>query len=303
MTPVPLRAAVIGLGRMGMHHVRTCRESAAVDLVAVLDHRSDWAVQVGADHHCLVASDLQGLIGQIDLAIIAAPTSTHKDTALPLLEAGIACLVEKPIAAKQSEARAMMDAAQAGHASLCVGHVERFNPAVTALLKAVSQGSSIQCLRSRRLNTPSDRVYDVDCILDLMIHDLDLLNVIGAGDVTNIEGLQQANVDQAGVSITTVTGVEARLEVSRIAEEQHRELVVHCGESVYEVDYTARTLTHLESDTETPLSVEQGDPLNAQLAAFVDVVRGGDAPQIASGEDGYKALRLANQVREKLGLI
>lgn len=298
----PLRAAVIGLGRMGMHHVRTCQESVDVDLVAVLDHKPEWAVQVGAHHHCLVAADLQSLVGKIDLAIIAVPTSDHKSTALPLLEAGIACLVEKPVAATQQEAQAMIASADAGQAPLCVGHVERFNPAVTALLKELGPDPSIQRVHARRLNAPSDRVYDVDCILDLMIHDLDLLSVLGAGDVTNSKSLNGAGTEHAGVLLTTVTGLEARLEVSRVAAEQHRDLMIHCGEIVYEIDYTARTLTRRKAATETPLTVAQRDPLRSQFAAFVDVVRSGDAPLIASGKDGYKALRLAHQIRETLGL-
>lgn len=309
MTPArlrvtPLRAAVIGLGRMGMHHVRTCKDSADVELVAVLDHKPEWAVQVGADHHCLVATDLQSLVGKVDIAVIAVPTCDHMDTALPLLEAGIACLVEKPIASTQSQARAMIDAAGAAQTSLCVGHVERFNPAVSALLETLRQDDSpIQRLHARRLNAPSDRVYDVDCILDLMIHDLDLLNVLGVGEVTNITGSEQADREHASVSLTTAADVAAHLDVSRVAKQQQRDLIVDCDETVYAVDYAARTLTRRQRDTETPLTIAPRDPLSMQLMAFIDVVDGREARHIASGEDGYQALKLAERVREELGFI
>lgn len=298
----PLRAAVIGLGRMGMHHVRACADSEQIDLVAVLDHKPEWAVQVGAEHHCLVAADVDGLIGNIDIAIIAVPTSDHKATALPLLKAGVSCLVEKPIAASETEAQAMTDMAASGNAVLCVGHVERFNPAVTALTKALDGGDPIQTFKARRLNAPSDRTYDVDCVLDLMIHDLDLLNVLGLGTFTDISATAPANHDEASVMLKMSGGEEVHLEASRIAQRQHRDLRVGCGDTVYDLDYAARTLVRRQGASTSALTVKTLDPLRTQLAAFVDVVRDGGYGPISSGQNGYDALKLANQVRTALGL-
>lgn len=299
----PLRAAVVGLGRMGMHHVRACNDSDQISLVAVLDHKPDWAVQVGAEYHCLVAADLDGLIGKVDLAIIAVPTSEHKDTALALLDAGISCLVEKPVAATETDAQSMLDMANARDAALCVGHVERFNPAVMALTNVLGSSSPISRLESRRLNAPSDRTYDVDSVLDLMIHDLDLLNVLAVGEPADIAAQGRASSDYAKVLLKLTNGAEAHLEVSRESKEQCRDLTIIADDVVYELDFADRTLTLCGGESEVALSVSRQDPLRAQLAAFVDIARGLNNNQIASGRAGLEALSLANKVRVELGLL
>lgn len=296
----PLRAAVIGLGRMGMHHVRACEDSDQVELISVLDHKSDWAAKVSVDYHCAAAASLDSLVEQIDIAVVAVPTADHAETALPLLQAGVSCLVEKPITVTEAEAQTLMSTAQSSNATLCVGHVERFNPAIESLKTALKDSAPVTRLHTRRLNGPSDRTYDVDCVLDLMIHDLDLLNVLGVGDVVSINSTGPTNTDQAGVILKTDQGVEAILEASRKATAHHRDLTLTCGDRVYELDYSARTLTCRNSNT--PLTVSDQDPLRAQLAAFVDVVRGGGSDRIATGQDGLDALDLANRVRTTLGL-
>lgn len=304
----PLRAAVIGLGRMGQHHVRACADSDGLDLVTVFDQHIDQADRVSAEQNCERATDLESLVGQIDIAVIAASTSAHRGIAVPLLSAGISCLVEKPVAVSVEDAQAMIDAAESGKATLCVGHVERFNPAVMALVNALKSTSAISHLHARRLNAPSDRIYDADCILDLMIHDLDLLQVLKSGGLVDVHPQEPADADHADVVLKAMSGLEARLQVSRVASEQHRDLQIQCGNVSYSLDFGARTLTQHTGGIATALNVASHDPLRAQLSAFLDVVRHHHerpdmTTQIASGRDGREALKLASLIRSKLGLL
>lgn len=303
----PLRTAVIGLGRMGRYHVQACADTDGLDLVSVFDQQVEHAGQICAAYNLKPTIDLESLIGDIDIAIIAASTTAHCDLAVPLLSAGICCLVEKPIAVTDEDAEAMVDAARTGQATLCVGHTERFNPAIIALSRVLQDGATISQLHARRLNRPTDRIFDVDCVLDLMIHDLDLLQVLNVREIVSIHPHEPAHADQADVVLKTDAGFEAQLQVSRTASEQHRDLMISCGDTTYVLDFGARTLVERTRSSETPIDVVQHDPLRAQLAAFLKVVNhGGDTSnagiQIASGEEGLVALTWANRVRSKLGL-
>ena len=300
-----LRAAVIGLGRMGMHHVRACADTQGIDLVAVLDARREWTDHVGAESNSRVAPNLESLIGTIDVALVVVPTRSHAATAIPLLRAGIACLVEKPIAAEEDEAKAMIAAAEEGHATLRIGHIERFNPALitlrTALHERLSAGDKVQRFTARRLNLASDRTYDVDAVLDLMIHDLDLLNTIHIGHVEAVEIAPGAMAYEITATLTLSSGATAHFEVSRVAQAQNRDLVIDMEHVTFKVDYAARTVTCLEAGQERQASVAATDPLRAQLNAFITAVHAGES-DIARGDEGLAALYLANRVRHKAGL-
>lgn len=301
-----VRAAVIGLGRMGMHHVRACADTPGVNLVAVLDERPDITIRVAKETGCLGSTNLDGLLGQIDIAVIAVPTQHHVSTAVPLLQSGVSCLVEKPIASNENDAAMMINAAATGDVCLRVGHVERFNPAIASLTSALDRdlknGSSIKSISSRRLNIAVDRPYDIDAVLDLMIHDLDLLNVLEVGTVTSIECEPGTTEHRVTVTLALDSGVTASLDVSRVASDQDRGLSIETTDSILEVDFTAKTVTSVVDGVSTALMVDETDPLRAQLAAFVAAIRGEESI-VATGQDGLAALRLANRIRESAGLL
>ncbi len=297
-----LRAAVIGLGRMGMHHVRACEESVDVELVAVLDHKPDWAVTVGADTHSLVAADLDSLIGKIDIAIIAVPTADHALTANPLLRAGVSCLVEKPIALTEKEAMDMITVADEGGAILQIGHIERFNPAVRHLALALEKEKDIQRITVRRHNMISDRDYDIDAVLDLMTHDLDLLDMFSITDIETIDVDDDGNHHRLLVTMASTSGADIALSVDRDAEERVRDLVIETARCSYHLDFSAQKIARQSDSGTEELPVEPNDALRDQLKAFVTAVRTGHESG-ATGLHGLKALELANRVREKAGLL
>ncbi len=301
-----LRAVVIGLGRMGMHHVRACMDVSDVNLVAVFDQDTDLARTVAAETGAQPIDQLDALVHHADLAVIAAPTLFHADCALPLLKSGVSCLVEKPIAATDDEARAMIESATIGQASLGIGHVERFNPAISALVQAIENdlkdGAKITSLSARRINLKADRTYDTDAVLDLMIHDLDLFNTLKLGTVVTIDTEQDATDDQVTARLILASGVVASFDVSRVATEQDRGLVVETTLSSLHVDFTEKTVTRLVNGSAAPLPVEIQDPLRAQLKSFAATCQG-QASIVATGEDGLAALELANDICRKAGLL
>ena len=291
---------------MGMHHVRTCTDTANVTLAAVFDERPDVTTQVAKDTGSQAATDLDALLDQIDMAIIAVPTQHHAAIAVPLLSSGVSCLVEKPIAATDDDAVVMINAAAAGKACLRIGHVERFNPAITSLKFALDDdlknGSRVTSLSARRFNPAADRSYDVDAVLDLMIHDLDLLNTLEVGAVTSISCAPGSTEHHVTAMLALDSGVTASFDVSRVASTQDRSLSIETTESVLKLDFTEKTVTRIVDDLSTPLVVDKTDPLRAQLASFIAAVRGGETAA-ATGQDGLAALRLANRVRENAGLL
>ena len=296
-----LRAVVIGLGRMGMHHVRVCGYASDIDLVAILDHKPDWAVTVGAETQSLVAADVESLYGKVDMAIIAVPTEDHATTAIPLLREGISCLVEKPIALSEDDAQAMIAAAEASGVQLQIGHVERFNPAVSHMVPLLRDAGRITGVAARRHNLLSDRTYDIDAVLDLMIHDIDLLSVLSLNSVKSISVEDGATHHNVAVTMTSGSETHLHLSVNRDAPRQVRELVIETEVCTYTIDYLTQRLSRTTQSQSEELPVEPGDPLQRQLKAFAAAVRSGDNIG-AMGVHGLTALRLANRVRAAAGL-
>lgn len=304
--PKNSRIAVIGLGRMGLNHVKACADVETVELVAVYDQQERLTQNVSQDFKCLGAKSLEDLVGRIDCAIIAASTRQHSAIAIPLLEAGIACLIEKPIAVDEHDARHIIDVASANNSALAIGHIERFNPTIIALRSKlgdkVQDGQNISQINVRRLNLSSSRNYDVDSVLDLMIHDLDLMTLFMESDVSSITVNSNPRPDEVSVHLTYENGSVANLAVSRIAETQHRDLNLSIGNLRYQIDFSAKTLTEIREGTEVDLNVPSSDALRDQLRTFVDLTKNQES-NIASGAAGLRALQTANRIRRKAGLL
>ena len=301
-----LKAAIIGLGRMGMHHVQACRSMPDIKLVAILDHKPEWAVHVGAEIQSSVATDVESLMGKIDAAIIAVPTCDHSTTALPLLREGISCLVEKPIAASEEEAESMLLAADQGGAVLQIGHIERFNSVIDVLFKQVGPISAIRRIKAIRHNLPQVRLYDADVVLDLMIHDLDLVSKLiadKAGAITVIN-----NTSEHAVSVSFLCGDTTEIIVSadRQAEKPTRSLTVETDDTIFLANLSEQTLIKRTPSGDKEIPITRNDALSRQLRAFADAARfRPDSGQLvgASGLDGLNALRLANRIRAEVSLL
>ncbi|HZN86517.1 MAG TPA: Gfo/Idh/MocA family oxidoreductase [Burkholderiales bacterium] len=297
-----LRAAVIGVGYLGQFHAEKLAALQGVELVAVVDADAARAKQVAAKHACAALADPGALAGRVDLVSIAVPTDRHHAVALPLLEAGVHALVEKPIARSLEEADAMLAAARRGGALLAVGHLERFNPAFRALAAASTKPLFIDC---ERLSAFKQRGIEVDVVLDLMIHDLDLVLSLARGEIAQISacGFQVLtdSIDIANVRIEFADGCVANLSASRVSQSPVRKLRVFQGDGYASADLQAGKLRMVRRDArkggivEDEATFDDRDALRAEIEGFVDAVRGGRRPPVA-GEDGRKALALALEV-------
>jgi len=303
-----LRVALFGLGRMGSHHLRAIRERDDLRLVAVADHGSDLAKSVAAEVGCDRVPDPRNLVGRVDAVVVAVPTSGHRAVAEPLLEAGVGCLVEKPIAGTAEDSRALIEAAERGGAVLQIGHVERFNPAVAVAREALASeiaAGAVQRVATRRANPPSDRTFDVDAVLDLMIHDLDLVGALVPGAIERVDAIPaDCTFDRTVARLEAASGASIELLVDRAADAMVRDLIVETTTQRVRVDYAARTVwrTALDAPDETAqLPVPTADPLRSQLAAFLGAVRGERAAEV-DGRAGLAALELAERVRAAAGL-
>ncbi|MGH8708720.1 MAG: Gfo/Idh/MocA family protein [Burkholderiales bacterium] len=303
MTKKNLRAAVIGVGYLGQFHAEKLAAAPGVELVAVADRDAARAKAIAAKHGCRALADARALAGEVDLVSIAVPTEQHHAAALPFLEAGVHVLVEKPIAATLAEADALIAAAKKHGALLAVGHLQRFNPAFRALAAALEQPLFIDC---ERLSGFKQRGIDVDVVLDLMIHDLDLvLSMKQKSELASVSacGFQVLtdSIDIANVRIEFADGCVANLSASRVSQAPVRKLRVFQHDRYASADLQAGKLRIVRRDArqggiaEDESAYDDRDELRAEIANFADAVRGG-RPPLVDGEAGRKALALALEV-------
>jgi len=194
-----LRCAVVGVGRMGRHHARTYANLQDVTLVGVVDEDTERAADIAEHHRCKVFKNVQDLIDHgVDAVSIAVPTTRHRATAEPLLKAGVACLIEKPLAPDATEAEALRDTAENAGACLMVGHIERFNPVIRALKRAQDRGLPIipRFIEIHRVSPMSFRSVDIGVVMDMMIHDLDVVLML-------MGGLEPDDIQASGVPVIT----------------------------------------------------------------------------------------------------
>ena len=294
-----LRVAVIGAGSFGRHHVRVVKEIPGVELTATVDPKVEGALKT-----------VDEVIGRIDAAIIATPTVTHESIASRLLEAGIDVLVEKPIAETSEGAQRLAHLAQKTGRILQAGHLERFNPAVTALEKALTVPLFFEV---HRLSVFTPRSLDIDVVLDLMIHDLQLVSAWVGEPVREIRAagapVLTPRLDIAQARIEFEGGCVANLTASRVSSERMRKLRVFSADRYCSVDMDARTVeaSRLSLDgagagpriEALPVPVPGGDSLELELADFVAAVRERREP-LVNGEAARDALRLAGLVSEAI---
>ena len=305
-----LRVAVVGVGYLGKHHARILAAMPDVQLVAVVDTNRPRAEEVAAATAGEPLFDARDLIGRIDAVSIAVPTDRHKDIALPLLEAGVPVLVEKPMAATLAEADQLIEAAARKGVALAVGHTERFNPAVQAAQPLLTDPRFIEV---HRLGTFPERSLDIDVVFDLMIHDLDVLLSIVKSDVESIEAVGvpvlTGRVDIANARIRFANGCIANLTASRISRDRVRKIRFFQPAAYLSIDYAAQRIEMYRLvKGEAPVPVIEGgevavpneEPLKRELVDFVDAVRSRRPPGV-TGEQGRRALALAQRITEAMG--
>ncbi len=297
-----LRAAVVGVGYLGQFHAEKLAALKDVALVAVADADASRAQRVAAQHGCEAFGDYRELAGKIDLACVAVPTERHHEVALALLQAGVHVLVEKPIARTLEEADALVAAARKRGVLLAVGHLERYNPAFRALAAALDKPLYIDC---ERLSGFKQRGIDVDVVLDLMIHDLDLVASLAKSEIAQLSAcgfhVLTDSIDIASVRIEFANGCVANLSASRVSQSPVRKMRVFQADQYASADLQAGKLRVARRDarngsiTEDEAGFEDRDALRAEIEGFAAAVRGGRQP-LVTGEDGRRALALALEV-------
>ncbi|MFC7236104.1 Gfo/Idh/MocA family protein [Halosegnis marinus] len=306
----PVRTGVVGVGTMGRHHARLYRELPDTRLVGVADADAERAARV-AEEYDTVAYDRDALLAEVDAVSVAVPTPYHAEVADAAMDAGTHLLVEKPFVEDAATGEALVERADREGLVLQVGHVERFNPAVVALADIVPD-LDLVAVTADRLGPPLDRRVDDGVVLDLMIHDIDVLLSLVDGPLERVEASGTDDGQYATAVLTFESGVVATLTASRVTQEKVRALSLTARQCQVNVDYGDQSVEihrhslpeyivnngdvryRHESITEHP-TVENGEPLRAELSAFAEAVRTGGDP-VVSGRDGLRALAVAEEI-------
>lgn len=301
-----MKAAVIGVGHLGKHHARILASLPGITLAGVVDTNTARAAEIAREYGTTAFADAREISG-LELAVIAAPTESHAALAMPLVEAGVHTLVEKPVTQTLAEADALIAAAKAKGVVLAVGHSERFNPAVAAARPYVSDPRFIEV---HRLGTQLGRSLDIDVVLDLMIHDLDLILSMVPSEVESVEAVGVPvltnKVDIANARVRFANGCIANLTASRISKDQIRKIRFFQRERYVSIDTAAREVEMFQLEPQQgampkigggKLTVAGDEPLKSELEDFVAAVRDKRAPAV-TGEQGRAALSLAVKIVE-----
>ncbi|XAM00130.1 Gfo/Idh/MocA family oxidoreductase [Phycisphaeraceae bacterium D3-23] len=333
------RVAVVGVGRMGRHHARTLKNNVeSAELVGVVDGDASRARTVAEEYGTTPYTSVEALLKaepELQAAVIAVPTVYHTAAAQPLLECGIACLIEKPIAGSSDEAGALVAFAKQHGALLQIGHTERFNPAVRALAKLKLTPRLIQVTR---VSPMTFRSMDVGVVMDMMIHDLDIVLSLVGRPLATVEAVGERllgeHEDLCDARLTFEGGCVATVRGSRLAMGTERTLRLYSDDGFVSLDYGNRTgiivrqtanaealasvrerlrqgedlsgQNYLEMLRYEPLAVDlppgQDDPLTAQATAFLESASNGTAP-VVSADDGVAAVDAAERIVAAIGTV
>ncbi|HIK29205.1 MAG: Gfo/Idh/MocA family oxidoreductase [Oscillatoriaceae bacterium SKW80] len=316
--PDPIRIGVIGVGNMGQHHARVLSLLKDVELVGVADINIERGLDTASKYRIRFFEDYRDLLPHVNAVCIAVPTKLHHAVGITCMQAGVHVLIEKPIAASIAEAESLVNTAAETGCILQVGHIERFNPAFQELSK-VLKTEELLALEAHRMSPYSHRANDVSVVLDLMIHDIDLLLEVVASPVVRLtaSGSRASGsgyLDYVTATLGFANGIVATLTASKVTHRKIRRIVAHCKNSLTEADFlnneilihrqtTANYLTaygqvlYRQDGLIEKVYTSNIEPLHAELEHFVSCVRGGNQPSVG-GEQALKALRLASVIEQ-----
>ncbi|MEM1182337.1 MAG: Gfo/Idh/MocA family oxidoreductase [Acidobacteriota bacterium] len=307
MAQKPLRCGVIGTGHLGKHHTRILGEMPETELVGIYDQKPELAAELAQKNGTKSFRSAEELLDNIEAVVLAVPTFAHAQLGIMALERGLHVMVEKPMTSTLGEADSMLKA-QADGQILAVGHVEFYNPAVQALL---GLGEKPRFIEAQRLSQFTPRSLDVDVILDLMIHDLQILHALDPSPLLEVRctgiDVLSPRIDIATARIELESGVTANITASRVSAEPVRKLRVFHRHRYFSIDYRQQEIRGFALQEEgekrvispVELAVTPTEPLRAELEAFAAVCRGEDRPYV-SGESGRRALETALRVRDAI---
>ena len=302
-----VRTAVIGVGYLGRFHAQKYAQLPAADLVAVVDASAEQRDRVAAETGCRAVPDYRDILGEVDAVSIATPTPLHYPIARECLERGIHVLVEKPITTTLEEARSLVETAARTGLILQVGHLERFNAAILALAGTLRTPRFVE---SHRLAPFKERGTDVNVVLDLMIHDIDLIQSLVGAPIVSIDAVGSsvfsAGLDIANARIRYANGCVANTTASRVSMKMERKLRLFQDDAYISIDLQQKVLTIVRkppAGSDMPKgqvlieerTYDQGDALKLEIEAFLECIRAG-TPPVVTGEDGLRALETATKI-------
>jgi len=306
-----IRAAVVGVGYLGRFHAQKYAQAAGCELVAVVDSRAVAREQVAAELATRPLAEHASLLGAVDAVSVVTPTPAHFRIAREFLEAGAHVLVEKPITETPAEARELIALAARVRRILQVGHLERFNAAVLAAEPYLRSPRFVEC---HRLAPYRERGTDVNVVLDLMIHDIDIVQTIVGAEVEAIDAIGTPvfsdAIDIANARIRFANGCIANATASRVSVKTERKLRIFEDDAYLSLDLQQKILTVIRKRSPAdgpgllPVTIEEqslepGDALKAEIESFLDCIRNGRAP-VVPGEAGLVALETAMRITEQV---
>ena len=299
-----IRAGVVGVGHLGSIHAKVYSRLKNAKLACVCDCNLEKALEVGKKYRAASFSDYEELFGKVDAASIAVPTSLHYNIAKDFLNHDIHVLIEKPITNTLSEADELIEIARERKLILQVGHIERFNSAVLAVKPFLKRPKFIEC---QRLGPFYKRAEDVGVVLDLMIHDIDIVLGLVEKDVVNIEAVGLSTIsdyeDVANVRLTFEDGTIADITASRVTKDVVRKIRIFQEDSYVSLDYLNQEAAIFKKTEnkimKEKIKIKKGEPLKRELKSFIECVRADRRP-IVSGIEGRRALQVALEILEKI---
>jgi predicted dehydrogenase len=309
MNDSPLKTGVVGTGYLGRLHARVLTEMDEVDVVGFVEPDDEKAAEVKENLGLRRFRSTAELAPHVECAVVATPTILHAEVASTLLEAGCDVMIEKPITSEPDSARRLIELAASQGRIIQTGHVERYNPAIQAAVPMISRPRYVE---AQRIGVFSSRSLDIDVLLDLMIHDLQLVISLLGKTVVDIRAVGvpvlTGKVDMANVRLELDDGSVANLVASRVSSEKLRKFRLFGPDAYISVDTKDQEVKGYrlvaqsdgqKSIEELVIDVERKEPLRAELEAFAACVRSREKP-LVSGEDGLAALELALRVGEKI---
>jgi predicted dehydrogenase len=300
-----VRVGIIGVGYLGTQHARILSYLEEAELKGVADVDFKKAVEIGNRHGVAYYQNYEEMMDEVDAAIVATPTSEHFSISLNLLRRGKSVLVEKPITETVEQAEQLVEEARASGLVFQVGHLERFNPAVEAVETMIREPRFIEV---QRLGSFSARSLDIDVVLDLMIHDLDIIMALIKDEVSAIRAsgihVLSEKVDIATARLEFKGGCVATLTASRVHQGKVRKLRIFEPTVYYSIDYIDQEVVVFPLDRRQTniktLRIQKEEPLKKELRSFLDCIRLGKTSKV-TGEEGLRALRLAHGVLKEAG--
>ncbi len=323
-----VRVAVIGAGQMGKNHIKTYQTVPGVELVGVYDVISEAALSAAETFHIKAFSSLEEVAANVDAVSVVTTSVTHADVGEFFLNKGIHCLMEKPLATTEIECQRLINAAQKSGAVLLVGHIEQYNPAVETLSKILKDPAKIRSITTQRMSAASGRITDVDVAMDLMIHDMEVVQSLVQSKVKNVEAVSVKTSDKPegkdyiSALLEFENGVTANLTASRITQSRVRTLTVTTDECYIDMDYinqsikvcwqgrsnyvnkenTPEWMNYGLKGTSEDLFIPSSQPLFSEQKHFIDCVCGRATPRV-TGQRALEALKVIWEIERKLGFL